>query len=120
MRREPELLCKILVMAESSASLASPLYSHEVEGEDRNDVVARHMSMLAKKGLVEVVDFTSQDGEAMAIIEVTMDGHDALDTMRQTLPQRARNVMGAVATSTVQALLTQAASEVLLRIMRGS
>ncbi len=80
MKRDMDLVRQLLLQIEQNGS---PALSNvpSMEGFDNDDVV-HHVTLLRQAGLVKAIDASSFDGVDYLQIEMTWQGHEFLDDVR--------------------------------------
>lgn len=81
MKRDWELIRKILIKLESQGDPKCMLDAEEVKGYDVG-TVSYHMDLLGQAGLIGVIDASTNEMHFIAK-SMTWDGHEFLDKIRQ-------------------------------------
>lgn len=81
MKRNMELVIRILKVIEENESGDSFTLSMNDEGYD-NNTVQYHLRLMSEADLITVIDTTTFDGEEYIITGMTWEGHDFLDAAR--------------------------------------
>ena len=81
MKRNWDLIRKILIKLEEKADSTSWLESDRIKGYDSISV-AYHYKLLKNAGLIEAIDISSIETEDFAATSLTWQGHEFLDKIR--------------------------------------
>lgn len=81
MKRDWDLIRKILFKLEEKADAKSLLQDNEIKGFD-SETVSYHFKLLHSAGLIEGVDFSSMNELSYAAQSLTWAGHEFLDKIR--------------------------------------
>lgn len=81
MKREMDLVYKILEFAENKADFIDPVLP-EINGFDQ-DTVCYHIKILAQAGLLEAKDWSTDDGPTWVLTHMTNYGHDFFENLKQ-------------------------------------
>lgn len=81
MKRNWDLIRKILIKLEEKADSTSWLESTDIKGYDAT-TVAYHYKLLNNANLIEAVDISSMEEENFAATSLTWQGHEFLDKIR--------------------------------------
>lgn len=81
MKRNWDLIRKILLKLEEKADSTSWLESTDIKGYDAK-TVAYHYKLLSNAGLIEAIDVSSLEEEDFSATSLTWQGHEFLDKIR--------------------------------------
>lgn len=81
MKRDWDLIRKILLKLEEKADTKSLLQDTEIKGFDP-ETVSYHFKLLHSAGLIEGVDFSSMTELSYVALSLTWAGHEFLDKIR--------------------------------------
>ncbi|QLB18681.1 DUF2513 domain-containing protein [Mannheimia granulomatis] len=81
MKRNWDLIRKILIKLEEKADSTSWLQSDEIKGFDAR-TVAYHYALLTEAGLIKSIDISGMEEEDYAALSLTWQGHEFLDKIR--------------------------------------
>jgi hypothetical protein len=81
MKREMELVYKILEFAENKDDFIDPVLP-EIQGFD-GTTICYHVKILAQAGLVEAEDWSTDDGPTWVLTHMTNKGHDFFENLKQ-------------------------------------
>ena len=81
MKRNWDLIRKILIKLEEKADNTSWLQDNEIKDYD-SQTVAYHYKLLTNAGLIESIDMSSMNEMSYAAISLTWQGHEFLDKIR--------------------------------------
>ncbi|AHG75388.1 hypothetical protein X808_8650 [Mannheimia varigena USDA-ARS-USMARC-1296] len=81
MKRNWDLIRKILLKLEEKADSISWLESTDIKGYDAK-TVAYHYKLLSNAGLIEAIDVSSLEEEDFSATSLTWQGHEFLDKIR--------------------------------------
>lgn len=81
MKRNWDLIRKILQKLEEKADTTSWLQSDETKGFDAK-IVAYHYGLLTEAGLIKSLDISSMEEEDYTALSLTWQGHEFLDKIR--------------------------------------
>lgn len=81
MKRNWDLIRKILLKLEEKADSTSWLESTDIKGYD-TITVSYHYKLLKHAGLIETQDISDMEGENYAATSLTWQGHEFLDKIR--------------------------------------
>ncbi|QIM63167.1 hypothetical protein A1D29_07665 [Pasteurellaceae bacterium Orientalotternb1] len=81
MKRNWDLIRKILIKLEEKADIESELSSEDIRGFDRY-TVAYHYNIMAQAGLITVADNSGIDEIDYSALSLTWQGHEFLDKIR--------------------------------------
>ncbi|QLB18700.1 DUF2513 domain-containing protein [Mannheimia granulomatis] len=81
MKRNWDLIRKILLKLEEKADSTSWLESTDIKGYDAK-TVAYHYKLLNNAGLIEAIDISSLEEEDFSATSLTWQGHEFLDKIR--------------------------------------
>ena len=81
MKRDWELIKKILVMVEASDVSANGVKSTSITGYDHG-LVCAHISLLQENSYIEGHDYSSSSLDYYQVTGLTWKGYDLLDTLR--------------------------------------
>ena len=117
MKRNWDLIRKILLKLEEKADIESELSSEDIRGFDRH-TVSYHYNILAQAGLIEIEDNSSIGDIDYSAKSLTWQGHEFLDKIRNdsvwnkvksTVQSKSLDlsfdVIKQVATATISAML---------------
>ncbi len=85
MKRDWELIKKILVMVEASDVSANGVKSTNITGYDHG-LVCAHISLLQENSYIEGHDYSSSSLDYYQVTGLTWKGYDLLDTLRKNGP----------------------------------
>ena len=117
MKRNWDLIRKILLKLEEKADSTSWLESSDIKGYDYK-TVAYHYKLLKNAGIIEALDISTMEEENYAALSLTWQGHEFLDKIRNdnvwnkvksTVQSKSLDlsfdVIKQVATATISAML---------------
>lgn len=81
MKRNWDLIRKILLKLEEKADSTSWLESSEIKSYDKQTVVY-HYKLLKNAGLIEAIDLSTVEERDYAALSLTWQGHEFLDKIR--------------------------------------
>ncbi|WP_324681588.1 DUF2513 domain-containing protein [Bibersteinia trehalosi] len=81
MKRNWDLIRKILIKLEEKADSTSWLQSDEIQGFD-SLTVAYHYALLTEAGLIKSIDLSGMEEEDYAALSLTWQGHEFLDKIK--------------------------------------
>ncbi|KAL1017069.1 DUF2513 domain-containing protein [Haemophilus influenzae] len=81
MKRNWDLIRKILLKLEEKADSASWLESSDIKGYDYR-TVTYHYKLLKNAGIIEAIDISTMEEENFAALSLTWQGHEFLDKIR--------------------------------------
>ncbi|ACX82568.1 Uncharacterised protein [Aggregatibacter actinomycetemcomitans] len=81
MKRNWDLIRKILIKLEEKADSTSWLQDNEIKGYD-TQTIAYHYKLLTDAGLIKSVDMSSMNEISYAALSLTWQGHEFLDKIR--------------------------------------
>ncbi|MFU2088987.1 DUF2513 domain-containing protein [Avibacterium avium] len=81
MKRNWDLIRKILLKLEEKADSTSWLESDGIKGYD-SQTIAYHYKLLKNAGIIEAIDISTMGEENFAAISLTWQGHEFLDKIR--------------------------------------
>lgn len=118
MKRNWDLIRKILLKLEEKADSTSWLMSTDIQGYDFK-TVAYHYKLLKNAGIIEALDISTMEEENFAALSLTWQGHEFLDKIRNdsvwnkvksTVQSKSLDlsfdVIKQVATATISAMLS--------------
>ena len=115
MRRDMDLVRKILLMVESAPS-ATELLDVEIQGAD-DELVAHHIQIMMEAGLVHAVDLSTDAYDDFRPQYLTWEGHEFLDACRdQGRWDKAKEIVQSKGTAVTVAVL----KELLAQLMRSA
>lgn len=81
MKRNWDLIRKILLKLEEKSDTTSWLQSDEIKGFDAK-IVAYHYGLLTEAGLIKSLELSSLEEEDYAALSLTWQGHEFLDKIK--------------------------------------
>ena len=81
MKRNWDLIRKILLKLEEKADSTSGLENSDIKGYDYR-TVAYHYKLLKNAGIIEAIDISTMEEENFAALSLTWQGHEFLDKIR--------------------------------------
>lgn len=81
MKRNWDLIRKILIKLEEKADIQSELSSEDIRGFDRH-TVSYHYNIMAHAGLITIEDNSSINDTDYSALSLTWQGHEFLDKIR--------------------------------------
>jgi hypothetical protein len=81
MKREMELVYKILEFTESKDDFIDPVLP-EIKGFD-GTTICYHVKILAQANLIEAKDWSTDDGPTWVLTHMTNKGHDFFENLKQ-------------------------------------
>jgi hypothetical protein len=81
MKRDMELIRKILLAVEDSKDASRRGFRPEIDGYE-DEVIQAHVGLLWNKGLLKAMDGSSRDGESYIITGLTWEGYDFIEAAR--------------------------------------
>ena len=115
MKRDMNLVRKILLEVEANTDGSTPLMTVSVENYSQ-DQIQYHLAILIDAGLIEAIDTSSASGIGYYPTRLTWEGHEFLDAARsETIWKKAMSSLSKVSESIALPIL----KELLLSEMRS-